>query len=186
MRVITAIEEYKKSEDDICVFLAGGITNCWEWQDAVIEELKKRCKEGYNDLVIINPRRKNFPINDPNASKEQIEWEFEMLEKADIFSMYFTEGVSDQPICMYELGRNIVRMQMRFPLDLDDRIAITCENGYKRKNDVLIQTRLAAGFEPLMITVCSKREETHMAHASKIRVLYHCLKRTLSVYPDWD
>lgn len=44
---------------------------------------------------------------------------------------------------MYELGRNILRMQMRFPTDWQDRIIITVEDGYRRKQDVLIQTELA-------------------------------------------
>ena len=57
--------------------------------------------------------------------------------------MYFCSGESDQPICMYELGRNILRMQMRFPSDWEKRIVISVEDGYKRKQDVIIQTDLA-------------------------------------------
>ena len=44
---------------------------------------------------------------------------------------------------MYELGRNILRMQMRFPSNWEDRIIISVEDGYKRKQDVIIQTGLA-------------------------------------------
>ena len=147
MRVITAVEQYIPKEGDITVFLAGGITNCWEWQDKIIELLmEKGDAKKSNELVIFNPRRKNFPINDPNASYEQICWEFEMLEKADIFSMYFCgDTPSDQPICMYELGRNIVRMQMKYPTEWQRRIIISVENQYRRKNDVLFQTELATG-----------------------------------------
>lgn len=57
--------------------------------------------------------------------------------------MYFDGGVSDQPICLYELGRNIERMKQRFPDDWTDRIVITCDAKYKRVEDVIIQTRLA-------------------------------------------
>ena len=141
MKVITAVEKYKPENNDIIVFLAGGITNCRNWQQDVINELKQ-----YNDtenLVIFNPRRENFPIHDPNASLEQITWEYKMLEQMDILSMYFANGDSDQPICMYELGRNILRMQMRFPVDWEKRIIISCESEYKRKQDVIIQTALA-------------------------------------------
>ena len=42
MRVITAPEKYRKKSNDITVFLAGGITNCWEWQDKVIELLNEK------------------------------------------------------------------------------------------------------------------------------------------------
>lgn len=119
------------------VFLAGGITNCKEWQKEVIKEL-----EDYN-ISIFNPRQEHFDVTDKNASYKQIRWEFERLEQMDIFSMYFCNDNSDQPICMYELGRNIVRMQNRFPSDWDQRIVISVEPGYKRAADVRIQTELA-------------------------------------------
>ena len=57
--------------------------------------------------------------------------------------MYFCNNDSDQPICMYELGRNIVRLQNRFPSDWEKRIVISVEAGYRRQADVLIQTELA-------------------------------------------
>ena len=121
----------------ISVFLAGGITNCKEWQKEIIEELE------FEDISLFNPRQKHFDVLDQNASYKQILWEFERLEKMDIFSMYYCNDNSDQPICMYELGRNIVRIQNRFPSDWEKRIVISVENGYRRKADVLIQTELA-------------------------------------------
>ena len=120
------------------VFLAGGITKCRDWQRDVIEELKNE------DISIFSPRQKYFDIADKKASYSQIAWEFERLERMDIFSMYFCSGDSDQPICMYELGRNILRMQNRFPVDWKNRIVISVESGYKRKADVIIQTELCA------------------------------------------
>ena len=143
MKVIKAPEEYRLQEGEISVFLAGGITNCATWQDDVAEYLGDH--KNTDKLVLFNPRRDNFPINDPTASYKQIGWEFRQLEQADIFSMYFCAGESLQPICMYELGRNILRMQMRFPTDWYRRIVITVEDGYKRATDVKIQTRLAVG-----------------------------------------
>lgn len=106
MRVITAVENYELEDNEVVVFLAGGITNCPNWQENVINELRSS-KDDLENLVIMNPRRENFPIEDPNASKQQIAWEFCGLEACDIFSMYYCDGPSDQPICMYELGRNI-------------------------------------------------------------------------------
>ena len=144
MKVVTALEHYnpiKSKTEEVCVFLAGGITGCYKWQNEIIQMLEKKANP--EALCIFNPRRDNFPIDDPNASYYQIKWEYEMLEKADIFSMYFCAGDREQPICMYELGRNIVRMQDRFPEDWQHRIIITVEEGYKRKQDVVIQTFLA-------------------------------------------
>jgi hypothetical protein len=53
---------------------------------------------------------------------------------------------------MYELGRNIVRMQNRFPSDWDKRIVISVEDGYRRIADVLVQTELATKNEVFVET----------------------------------
>lgn len=144
MHVITAPEYYEPFDKYISVFLAGGITNCKNWQKQTIDKLERDYGGEYLDsLVLFNPRQDNFPIHDRLAAYRQISWEFDMIEKCNIFSMYFSSGESDQPICMYELGRNILRMQTRFPADWQDRIIISVEDGYKRKQDVIIQTSLA-------------------------------------------
>ena len=57
--------------------------------------------------------------------------------------MYFDDSSSDQPICFYELGRNIERMKQKFPNDWNNRIIISCNSNFKRYNDVVIQTELA-------------------------------------------
>ena len=174
MKVITAPDDYELQKDEISVFLAGGITNCPQWQNDIIKRLK-----GFLDtakLVVFNPRRENFPIHDKSASYKQIEWEFENLERADIFSMYFCSGISDQPICMYELGRNIVKMQMRFPIDWKKRIIVSVEDDYKRKQDVLIQTELSCGAELFVNTQISTDTLCHY-HAHSIFKAYKSLKK---------
>lgn len=175
MRIITAPESYIRQPNDITVFLAGGITNCWEWQNKVIEMLQNEKEVSLDNLVIFNPRRKDFPINDPNASEEQIKWEFNMLEQCDIFSMYFCAGESDQPICMYELGRNICRMQMRFPTTFMNRIVISVEDGYKRAKDVAIQGRLAFGYplEDYWFDSYTDNIEDHSNYISYVYVYLH-------------
>jgi hypothetical protein len=118
------------------VFLAGGITNCPDWQQDVRKIL------GDLDLpefYLVNPRRDNFPIHDPNAALEQITWEFHALNQSNIFSMWFSNAESDQPICMYELGRHLVR----FGDGMIDYVCIGVEPGYRRSQDVAIQTQLA-------------------------------------------
>lgn len=113
------------------VFLAGGIVNCPEWQTELVELLSDEL------ITILNPRRKNFPIHDPNAAQEQITWEFHRLNNADIFSMWFSDSNSDQPICMYELGRHMVLHQNH-----PETIVIGVEPGYRRAQDVYIQSGL--------------------------------------------
>lgn len=142
----------------ISVFLAGGITNCENWQEKVLRELE------YENITIFNPRRTSFNIADKNASVQQITWEYNCLEKMDVFSMYFCNGESDQPICMYELGRNILRMQNRFPSDWEKRIVVGIESGYKRKQDVIIQMDLCA---PNLFIESDTTPELHAQYIKK-------------------
>lgn len=153
LKVVTAPERVTFTRDSIKIFLAGGIQKCPMWQDRVIENFKVVDMKSDIDIYLINPRRPNFPINDPSAAVEQIKWEFEMLEQCDIFSMYFANSLeSDQPICFYELGRNIERMKQRFPTDWNDRIVVTCEKGFRRWSDVYIQTSLAT-FDEVVVNM---------------------------------
>lgn len=135
----------------------------------VIEDLKDYdIKLMLDNLVILNPRRENFPIEDKSAASQQIYWEFEMIEKCNAFSMYFTEGESDQPIYMYELGRNILRMQTKYPSDWEKRIIVSIEAGYKRKQDAVIQTMLATN-DKISINYCQLQTKTClMIHEEKI------------------
>ena len=100
IKVVTSPEllEAGNEEKEVRCFLAGGITKCPDWQAEVIKEILRLDEEdrANNDevatdytLVLFNPRRENFPINDPDASRNQIQWEFDALETMDMFSMYF-------------------------------------------------------------------------------------------------
>ena len=83
MRVVTAPEKYTRQEKDVFVFLAGGITNCSQWQKEVIKELSGN---EFEHLVLFNPRRDNFPIDEGLfESWKQIEWEFDAIKNCDIF-----------------------------------------------------------------------------------------------------
>jgi len=138
------------------VFLAGGITNCPWWQDDVIAMLANY------DGTIYNPRRRDFPMDDPHAADEQISWEFKALNQANIFSIWFCAGSSDQPICMYELGRHLVRfceIQKKHNL-----VVVGVDPGYKRAQDVDIQTRLVSTL--IADNIASTLEE-HTANIAK-------------------
>lgn len=177
MKTITAVEPYEKAEGDILVFLAGGITNCEDWQKLVIARLREHelSDPGSLDgLVVLNPRRENFPIDDPSAAEEQITWEFSNLQRADVLSMYFAAGKSDQPICMYELGRNVVLMRDRFPDGFADRIVVTYERGYSRSEDVRIQLGLAWAAEGEGVP--DVMEADPASHAARIIEAYRRVK----------
>ena len=136
VRVITAPNKFNMLTDNsITVFLAGGITNCNEWQVDVINEIFDFWEDNDQDFIpitLLNPRRTNFDVNDPNAEYEQISWEHRMLSKCDIISFFFDNSDSLQPITLYELGRwSIIKPTV-----------ISIVNGYKRQKDVLIQKGL--------------------------------------------
>ena len=71
MRVVTAPDEFTKNSNDVLCFLAGGITGCDDWQQTVISILedydKRRFPGSLCDLVVFNPRRSSFDINDKSA-----------------------------------------------------------------------------------------------------------------------
>ena len=102
MRVIKP-NEYTIDKPKFSIFLAGTIDNgsSYDWQSELCSELNKL---GY-DLTVFNPRRDNW---DENATKEemmnQIQWEQDHLEEADIIVMVLLSG-SKSPISLMELGQ---------------------------------------------------------------------------------
>lgn len=110
------------------IFLAGGITDCADWQSYARKLLDPR-------WVIFNPRRANFDMSDPTASKAQIEWEFEFLERAHVILFWFTGSASPQPITLYEFGRHVALNRKQLIVGASDY--------YGRRSDVVTQYRLA-------------------------------------------
>jgi hypothetical protein len=79
------------------IYLAGAIDmgQAIDWQAQVIDALA-----GMPGLVLINPRRAQFT---PDMETEQIQWELEALERADVILMWFPAG-SKAPISFFEAG----------------------------------------------------------------------------------
>lgn len=108
------------------LFLAGGITGCPDWQTDVVRMLSD------TSLIVFNPRRKDFPIHDPNAAEAQIRWEHQHLRRADAVLFWFPcETLC--PIVLYELGAWSMTKKPIF---------VGCHPQYQRKQDVIIQTSL--------------------------------------------
>lgn len=124
MKYIEAPAEYLGSERGL--FLAGGITGCLDWQSELTDLLQNE------EIVLLNPRRTNFPIHDKNAAKEQIEWEHTYLQKADAVSFWFPKETLC-PITLYELGVQVMKHKPLF---------IGVHPEYERRVDVEIQTKL--------------------------------------------
>lgn len=108
------------------IFCAGGITGCPDWQSQIAELLKP------SPWVILNPRRPNFPIHDPSASQQQIEWEFKHLRLATAILFWFPCETMC-PIVLYELGAWSMT---------DKPLFVGVHPNYVRRKDVEIQTNL--------------------------------------------
>jgi len=122
------------NDKGVKIFLAGGIANCPDWQSEIIELLKDE-----ENVILYNPRRANFPMDDPNVVKQQITWEYDRLKEADIIIFWFSRG-SLNPIVLYELGM--------WGNSRPEKISIIgCDPGYERIQDVEIQSRLAGNNE---------------------------------------
>jgi len=107
------------------VFLAGGITNCPDWQSEVSTAL------GGLSITVLNPRRDVFPST-PGVGEEQIRWEFERLRSADLISFWFPKETLN-PITLLEFG---AAMERATPL------VVGIHPEYARKFDVEMQMKL--------------------------------------------
>ena len=126
--IITAPNEIYSVENSTnrSLFLAGGISNCPDWQSVVIDGLKDM-----HGVTIYNPRR---PFFDPANVEAQIVWEHCHLNAVDVLLFWFSRG-SVNPIVLYELGM--------WGNSRNRPLIVGCEKGYERAEDVRIQTALA-------------------------------------------
>jgi len=120
----------------VTVFLAGGITSCHNWQMETIELFSKIWPK--NNLAIFNPRRKVW--DDTINNKEQIEWEFHRIKKTDIVAFWFPPETLC-PITLFEYGKFLGQASKHSSV-FDQMLVVGCHPDYKRKEDVIIQTKL--------------------------------------------
>lgn len=117
-----------RPEDNFTIFLAGSIDmgKAENWQERVEKAL-----EGYHDITIYNPRRDDWDsswvqdISNPQFN-EQVTWELDHLEKADLVVFYFDPN-GQAPITLLELG-------LYGPCRTDT--IVCCPEGYWRRGNV--------------------------------------------------
>lgn len=111
---------------NIRVFLAGGISNCSDWQKEYWELVPEDLP-----VTIINPRRVDFDITNPKMSEEQIAWEYQYLNKyCDLVSFWFAPETLC-PITLFEYGK---------ALGQRDPVVIGADPNYSRRFDLIYQT----------------------------------------------
>lgn len=119
----------KIETNEVSIFLAGGITDCPDWQSIAERKIAR-----HTDAVIYNSRRDSFDVNDPNASVEQINWEFNAL-RASTINLFWFPFQTLCPITLLEYGTALVRIDPKNLICGTHKI-------YKRKFDIEEQTKL--------------------------------------------
>lgn len=128
MLEIQAPHPLKKLKNSKTIFLAGSIDmgKAIDWQKYIKNHFKDE------NVTFFNPRRDDFDptleqnINNP-PFKEQVDWELNALEKADIIVFYF-DPKGKAPITLMELGL--------FAKESNKKLLVCCEDGFWRKGNV--------------------------------------------------
>ena len=137
MRYIEAPAELGRDVAGPVLFLAGGITDCPDWQAEAAAMLR-----GEAGLTVVNPRR---AVYDEDVAVEQITWEHTHLHRAGLILFWFTSG-SLQPIALYELGVHVTR---------GAPIVVGADPDYPRRLDVEVQLSLARPGLPVHRTLAA-------------------------------
>jgi len=124
MKYIESLDVWNGNE--VSLFLGGGITGCENWRDKIIHLLSTE------PVTLLNPRRKNFLIDDPSSTEELIRWEFIYLEKSSAVMFWFPSETLC-PITLFELG-TFARCSKK--------IFVGCHPEYKRRVDIITQMSL--------------------------------------------
>jgi len=109
------------------IFLAGSIEagKAEQWQERIV-----RAMSGVSNLVILNPRRDDWDGSweqraDNPQFFEQVSWELDMLDAADIVVMYLAPDTKS-PISLLELG-----LYAR-----SGKLKVCCPTGFWRRGNV--------------------------------------------------
>lgn len=125
------------------IFLAGGITSCPDWQALASDAIQHYAP----DVMVYNPRRANFPMDDPTAAREQIEWEHNMLLISTVVMFWFPKSEVMQPISLFELGKHFDRRSE------SGEIVVGASPEYPRYEDIKIQLELEHPNFPVYTTL---------------------------------
>lgn len=129
---VEAPNYYEPIAGETAVFLAGGITGCPRWHD----DAAYRLMTADVPVVVLNPNRENFPIHDPEAGWEQVQWEQHHLHLPNVITMMWfppcDAAVTTQPIAQFELGQALGEGRW---------LLVGADPGYPRKRDVHLMLR---------------------------------------------
>lgn len=127
MQIIKSPHSTKDADQKFTIFLAGSIEMgiAEDWQTVIEQNLSSE-----TDLCILNPRRDDWDASwkqeKTNAAfHEQVSWELDGLEKADLIVFYFSPETKS-PVSMLELGL----------FARTGKAVVCCPEGFWRKGNV--------------------------------------------------
>jgi hypothetical protein len=174
MKVVTPISVFTGQVDrkkldncNVSIFLAGGISNCPDWQSFMIEILSQSFVSEY--LTLYNPRRSHINLNDTNIAQQQIQWEYEHLKKSDIILFWFPKE-SVCPISLFECGR--------WTGDAGKTVFVGVDTDYVRKFDIEEQMKLV---RPKMIVVDSLVELSEQVKRRSEKIILSRYSKSLII-----
>jgi hypothetical protein len=129
-RVYKAPEKYPNlGNDKIYIFLAGSIEmgKAEDWQNKLTEYVD----ENHPAVHLLNPRRDDWDSSweqtiENKQFREQVEWELDALDEADVVVMYF-DPKTKSPISLLELGLHA---------NTGKKMVGCCPDGFWRKGNV--------------------------------------------------
>lgn len=116
---------------DRSIFLAGGISDCADWQENVAVQIASEVE----NCIVYNPRRTDFDMNAyEEVSRQQITWEYHALRLSTV-NLFWFPAETLCPITLMEYGSAMERLRTG---------ALMCGThpDYKRRFDVIEQTEL--------------------------------------------
>jgi hypothetical protein len=160
------------------VFMAGGITGCPPWHAESVELFEQVVKIADplpHDLHLLNPARKNFPIHDPDAGRQQVIWEQLHLLDPDAVTMFWfpDSGPVPQPIALLEFGQLLgMRAVARAAGVTTMRpFVIGADPNYVRRNDLQL--------------FLDMHEPAAVLHSSLLFTVTHAVRVVKDLQADW-
>ncbi len=126
---IQAPHSYAQTAGQTRIFLGGSIEmgTASDWQKTVVAALGT-----HKNVVLLNPRRSDWDSSwkqtiDHPQFRQQVEWELQALDDADIKVFYF-DPATKAPITLMELGIHAT--------SAPDKVIVCCPEGFWRKGNV--------------------------------------------------
>ncbi|MCW8138617.1 MAG: nucleoside 2-deoxyribosyltransferase domain-containing protein [Planctomycetota bacterium] len=126
-RTLRAPAELNGVDPGALLFLAGGVSQCPDWQTDMI----LRLAPALDGWTLVNPRLAR-PPRDPAAVEAEIAWEFRHLHGADAVLFWLTPP-TPCPVSLYELGKVSMTTKPLF---------VGVHPEFPLRSDVVVQTRL--------------------------------------------